>query len=58
MISAVIPPFIVRSDKMLNKLDGWQRIALVFSITLITCVICLLPYERLAVIGDTSGPRA
>ena len=43
---------------ILNKLNGWLRAALLFTIIWCGCVIGLALYERLVTIGDTSGPWA
>jgi len=42
----------------LNRLNGWCRAALVFSVLWFTCVAGLRAYERYATIGSTNGPWA
>jgi Ca-activated chloride channel homolog len=41
-----------------NKLNGWCRAALVFSVLWVACVAGLRLYERYVTIGDTNGPWA
>jgi hypothetical protein len=43
---------------MINKLSGWLRAALLFSIVWCLCIVSLVAYERFITIGDTSGPWA
>lgn len=42
--------------RALNKLNGWCRAALVFSLVWSTCVVGVMAYERYVTIGNTNGP--
>src|SRR6266513_1177712 len=42
--------------RTLNKLSGWTRAALVFSVVWAICVVGLVAYERFIIVGSTEGP--
>ena len=49
---------LVRPVHPLNKLSGWCRAALVFSIVWIACVIALVLYEKYVTIGSRADKYA
>ena len=44
------------AKRMMKKLNGWLRAALVFSVVWVLCVVGFMAYERFITIGSPFGP--